>query len=473
MKASIFASVVATASAGGSLAITWSDCGSASTHGKTTDVKPDSLPLGAETAITGTGTLDKVVSGGTYDMEVKAGGGIIDTHFTGNNCEQKSFDLPLGLGTLSWDGLSCPQAKGTVSIGFKTKLASALPPALATSTIALKAVDQDKEDTLCVNLKLAKAETFDEIVERVNSGPHSWKAAKPSKFSSVEDVKPFLGAFLPGDAQYDEPVVVDIPASNADLPDSFDAATNWKQCSVIANVRDQSSCGSCWAFGSAASFESRACIATGKDVKYSPEDTAFCSNAGFGCQGGNSAWNWFENSGVVTGGDYTDIGSGDTCYPYSLAPCAHHVPATAKYPACPSSEYPSPSCKRSCSESGYGKSYSADKVRAESAYSVRGEQQIMQELVTNGPMYVAFSVYSDFPTYKSGVYKHTSGSMLGGHAVTLVGYGELDGEKYWKIKNSWNEEWGDNGHFLIARGTDECGIESSVSAGKVSASTVV
>jgi len=97
----------------------------------------------------------------------------------------------------------------------------------------------------------------------------------------------------------------------------------------------------------------------------------------------------------------------------------------------------------------------------------------MQELVNNGPMYVAFSVYSDFPTYKSGVYKHTSGSFLGGHAVLMVGYGELNGEKYWKIKNSWNEQWGDGGHFLISRGNNECGIEGSVSAGKVSASTVV
>jgi cathepsin B len=472
MKTAVVFALVGSAAAG-SLGITWSDCGSSSTHAKATDVQPTSLPLGADTAIKGTGTLNKQVTAGTYDMEVKAGGGLVDSHFKGNNCESKSFDLPLGLGTLSWDGLKCPQATGDVSIGFHTKLASALPPALATSTIALRAVDQDGEDLLCVDLNLKSQESFEEIVERVNAGSHSWKAAMPSKFGSVDDVKPFLGAFLPGDAQYEEPEVVDIPATNAEVPAEFDSATNWKQCSVIANVRDQSSCGSCWAFASAASFESRACIATGKDVKYSPEDTAFCSSAGFGCNGGNSAWSWFKGTGVVTGGDYTDIGSGDTCYPYSLAPCAHHVPATAKYPACPSSEYPSPSCKRSCTESGYGKSYSSDKVRATSAMSVRGESQIMQELVTNGPMYVAFSVYSDFPTYKSGVYKHTSGSYLGGHAVTLVGYGELNGEKYWKIKNSWNEEWGDNGHFLIARGSDECGIESSVSAGMVSASTVV
>merc|ERR1712064_29286 len=136
------------------------------------------------------------------------------------------------------------------------------------------------------------------------------------------------------------------------------------------------------------------------------------------------------------------------------------------------SEYPSPRCARECSESGYSKSFSADKTRASRAYSVRGESQIMQELVNNGPMYVAFSVYGDFPTYKSGVYKHTSGSYLGGHAVLMVGYGELNGQKYWKIKNSWNEQWGDNGHFLIARGSNECGIESSFNAGLI-ASTVV
>merc|ERR1711982_160570 len=126
-----------------------------------------------------------------------------------------------------------------------------------------------------------------------------------------------------------------------------------------------------------------------------------------------------------------------------------------------------------CSDDGYSGSYSDDKQKAASSYSVRGESQIMQELVTNGPMYVAFTVYGDFPTYKSGAYKHRSGSALGGHAVTLVGYGELNGEKYWKIKNSWNEEWGNGGHFLIARGSNECGIEGDAGAGTVSSSTVV
>merc|ERR1712039_810117 len=168
----------------------------------------------------------------------------------------------------------------------------------------------------------------------------------------------------------------------------------------------------------------------------------------------------------VTGGDYPDLGSGSSCMAYSLKPCAHHVPGSDKYDPCPSSEYPSPACAATC-EDGYSGEYGSDKVGAQSSYSVRGVEQIQTELMTNGPLYVAFTVYDDFPTYKSGVYHATSSNQLGGHAVTLVGWGTLDGQDYWKIKNSWNEQWGDNGFFLIRRGNNECGIESSVSGGLV------
>jgi len=313
------------------------------------------------------------------------------------------------------------------------------------------------------------ARDFEEIVSAVNSGSNSWVAAVPSRFGAVEDVSVYLGAFLPGDADYHEEPVMEIPASNAELPDSFDSATQWPECTVIANVRDQSACGSCWAFGSTESFEARACIATGKDIKYSVEDTAFCQGifgAGNGCNGGNTAWGWFKNKGVVTGGDYADMHTGTSCKSYGFAPCAHHVPATAEYPACPAGEYSNPKCAKEC-DSEYSGEYSTDKVHAKTSFSVKGETQIMQELATNGPLYVAFTVYDDFPTYKSGVYHQTSSKALGGHAVNLVGYGELDGEKYWKVKNSWNEEWGNGGHFLIRRGTNECGIEASVGAGTI------
>ena len=311
-------------------------------------------------------------------------------------------------------------------------------------------------------------ETLASMATAVNAANDAtWTAAPSStRFGSLEEVKVLLGAYLPGDKAY-----VQLPEKNVTafeveaIPSDFSSATNWPKCGGMADVRDQSACGSCWAFGSTDSFQDRACVATGKDIRYSAEDTAFCSSAGNGCDGGNSAWNWFRSVGVVTGGDYTDKGSGKSCLPYSLAPCAHHVPATSKYPKCPAGEYPSPRCTNKCSDSAYPTSKSADKMKAAQAYSVRGVSKIQTEIMTHGPLYVAFTVYADFPTYKSGVYKHKSGSALGGHAVEVMGWGVEGGEKYWLVKNSWNEQWGDNGFFKIAQGTNECGIEDSVSGG--------
>ena len=85
--------------------------------------------------------------------------------------------------------------------------------------------------------------------------------------------------------------------------------------------------------------------------------------------------------------------------------------------------------------------------------------------MNHGPIEVAFTVYQDFLTYKTGVYHHTSGSALGGHAVKMVGWGVENGEPYWLIANSWNEDWGDKGFFKIRRGHNECGIESQGVAG--------
>lgn len=75
-----------------------------------------------------------------------------------------------------------------------------------------------------------------------------------------------------------------------------------------------------------------------------------------------------------------------------------------------------------------------------SAYSVEpSEEQIMAEIMKNGPVEAAFTVYSDFPSYKSGVYQHVSGDQLGGHAIKIIGWGVEDGTKYWLVANSWNE----------------------------------
>jgi cathepsin B len=149
----------------------------------------------------------------------------------------------------------------------------------------------------------------------------------------------------------------------------------------------------------------------------------------------------------------------------------HHT--TGQYPPCGQNEYPTPACPTKCdANSTYATPFAKDAHKFASAYSVsRDPVQIQQELMTNGPVEAAFTVYSDFPTYKSGVYHHVSGSYLGGHAVKILGWG-VDAQTkapYWTVANSWNTDWGEGGFFRILRGSNECGIEGSIVAGKFQA----
>merc|ERR1712019_112272 len=123
-----------------------------------------------------------------------------------------------------------------------------------------------------------------------------------------------------------------------------------------------------------------------------------------------------------------------------------------------------------CTESGYSGDYESDKIKATDSYSLSGVAKIQADMVQYGSATAAFTVYDDFPTYKSGVYHKTSNKQLGGHAVKLLGWGTEDGQDYWLVANSWNEQWGDHGTFKIARGNNECGIEGQVSAGTAGSS---
>jgi len=150
------------------------------------------------------------------------------------------------------------------------------------------------------------------------------------------------------------------------------------------------------------------------------------------------------------------------CKPYALAPCDHHVVGTLE--PCPAS-VDTPECKKEC-KSGWKNTYENDKTYGQSGYRLHNNvDAIKTELFTNGPVEVAFTVYADFPSYKSGVYHHVSGSALGGHAVKLMGWGVENGTPYWLVANSWNMDWGFGGYFKIKRGNNECGIEDEVVSG--------
>ena len=53
------------------------------------------------------------------------------------------------------------------------------------------------------------------------------------------------------------------------------------------------------------------------------------------------------------------------------------------------------------------------------------------------------------------------------HAVLVVGYGSEGGKDYWKIKNSWNTDWGEDGYYRIVRGKNKCGLANDAVHSKV------
>ena len=314
------------------------------------------------------------------------------------------------------------------------------------------------------------------IMAAVNVEGSTWTAGIPSRFenSTHASVKKMLGTILPHEEGYMGPEVMRTNFRDNKIPDAFDVREAWPECSAVTgHVRDQSSCGSCWAFGSTEAFNDRYCIKTGDAATlFSPEDTVACCTGlkcsmSMGCNGGQpaGAWNWFVKEGVVSGGDYADMNTGKSCSPYSLESCAHHVAPTDGMPACDDlPEYSTPKCPKQC-ESGYAVDFSKDKHFASSSYGIKGTENMQQELMEKGTLPVSMTVYEDFEAYTGGVYQHKTGKSLGGHAIKMIGWGVDNGTPYWICTNSWNDTWGEKGTFRILRGSNECGIESCVVAG--------
>jgi len=303
-----------------------------------------------------------------------------------------------------------------------------------------------------------------EIINEVLSSNPTFTVGENNKFKNakIKDVIRLLGRKKTDENYYKLPTIVHDNVS--DLPDTYDARDAYPQCTIIGHIQDQSSCGSCWANSAASVMSDRLCIHSedNKQVLISVNDImSCCLFCGQGCNGGleYQALSFAKLFGVVSGGDNGDK---STCKPYPFPKCDHHV--EGQYGPCPNKDYATPKCKKDC-EKESGESYLKNRYFTEEPYKTEShEKQIRAEILKNGPVTAAFTVYEDFPIYKSGVYKHVSGKYLGGHAIRIIGWGIENGIPYWLIANSWNEGWGDKGYFKIIRGVNNCGIEENISS---------
>jgi C1A family cysteine protease len=249
-----------------------------------------------------------------------------------------------------------------------------------------------------------------------------WTAGETSVSQmSLAERQALLGG-LPTPAEDIDPARIWNPparfSSEAALPGSYDLR-NYKVAgrSIITPVKNQLSCGSCWAFSAVANLEALGRRA-GKNRILSEQTVLNCSDGNCGGWYLNYTFDFLVSDGTDLKSDTPYKGVKGTCKSYDVAAKA----------------------KSWVWINGSGTSTNAtDNAIRSYIYNQKK------------PVSCRMEVYDSFFYYNSGVYKHIAGEYNnGGHFVLIVGWGKTSsGTKYWVCKNSWGTGFGLDGYFKI------------------------
>jgi hypothetical protein len=141
-------------SSGGVLKVSWSSCDTASAHGRVSSVKPGFLTLGEKTTVVGSGSIDEAVTAASATVTVKAGFFHKTVNFA-DACAARTISTPLG--SLTFQGITCPLAAGPVSVNTDIQLSGAIPSFLAKASINLKVTAANGHELICMDVKTAPA----------------------------------------------------------------------------------------------------------------------------------------------------------------------------------------------------------------------------------------------------------------------------------------------------------------------------
>ncbi|KAK9696843.1 hypothetical protein RND81_08G000700 [Saponaria officinalis] len=196
---------------------------------------------------------------------------------------------------------------------------------------------------------------------------------------------------------------------------------DWRKYGVVTPVKDQGSCGSCWAFSTTGGIEGINAISKGELISLSEQELVDCDATNEGCNGGymDYAFEWvIQNGGIDTEADYPYTGVDTICNANKEA-------------------------KRAVSIEGYE--------------DVEETERGLLCATVKQPISVGIDASSlDFQLYAGGIYDGDCSSDPNNidHAALIVGYGSLGDTDYWIVKNSWGTSWGIQGYIYIRRNTN-------------------
>lgn len=214
------------------------------------------------------------------------------------------------------------------------------------------------------------------------------------------------------------------PRMKLGLPESFD----WREKAPnkkLTPIRNQGSCGSCWAFSTAATVADAIHIKDNRpDLDLSEQWLVSCNSNNYGCNGGWYVFDMYQKKGSVYEVDYPYTGTDSSC-----KGGLHYNEKLESY------------------------------AFVDTDSNVPSVEKIKAAIYNYGAISVAVNADGNMQSYSSGIFSKCSSGENVNHAVNLVGWNDKGG--YWIMRNSWGESWGENGYMKIKYGCNAIGYAAS------------
>jgi cathepsin C len=289
--------------------------------------------------------------------------------------------------------------------------------------------------------RIPAAKLFDRMADRkaalvqyINDAKTTWTAKHYDMDFSKMGTKLRHYKLLPEDREEQQLWASEIQVDTSDIPKAWDWGKVGKK-NFAGPVINQGACGSCYAIAVSEMLGARMSILKNENfMPMSASPSLRCSFYTQGCQGG------FPFLAAKYAQDFGSSKISD-------------IPYTGSDGKCPLKS------KKQIAGRATGYQYIGG------YYGASSEKAMRRELFDHGPIVVGFEATPDLQAYSDGIfhtkYKYPDQDHFErvNHAVLITGFGEENGMKYWKVKNSWGRDWGEKGFFRMQRGVDNLNIE--------------